>query len=132
MKTLINQEDPSGCGIACVATVTGNPYQYVKSVWVNQCGGDAVRLASETIGVGGLGAGEIIELLSRLGQMDVRVQFDGQEWRITGTDWTISNPKKHWWVHWVVEGSFASAVKCGEQWTPACDKMYEAVFVKAP
>lgn len=29
--TLINQEDTTGCGIACVATVIGLPYQTVKT-----------------------------------------------------------------------------------------------------
>jgi hypothetical protein len=62
---LISQEDRSGCGIACVAMVTGKTYKEVREVWIAN-GGDPWLL--EAVGNGaGIRSDQIRELINELG-----------------------------------------------------------------
>jgi len=100
---LIPQEDPSGCGIACVAMVAGRSYQGVKRRWLENFPDAANKLNSETLGAGGLTVGEIIQLLATYyDPLNLRVKCDGKQWWIIGPHWAITNPKEFWWTHWVV------------------------------
>jgi hypothetical protein len=42
----VKQEDPNGCGIACVAMLAGEQvtYQMVRYVWLSNCNGDVNRI----------------------------------------------------------------------------------------
>ena len=42
----VKQEDPNGCGIACVAMLAGEQvtYQMVRSVWLSNCHGDLLKI----------------------------------------------------------------------------------------
>jgi hypothetical protein len=48
MIKYIKQEDPFGCGIACVAMLAGEfvTYKMVRQVWLTQCNGDERRILS--------------------------------------------------------------------------------------
>lgn len=46
----VRQEDPGGCGLACVAMVTGRSYAEVRRIWVMN-GGDESKLASAQEGL---------------------------------------------------------------------------------
>jgi len=58
----VQQEDPRGCGLACVAMISGKSYEEVKDNWISH-GGDVRIVAS---GGRGLTTKEIQDLLKEL------------------------------------------------------------------
>ena len=57
----VKQQDPNGCGLACVAMVAGDhvTYEMARSVWLNKCHGDIRRILA---GGDGLRIYEVMDL----------------------------------------------------------------------
>lgn len=98
---LVKQKDPNGCGIACVAMLSNQTYEYVRGVWLDKCNGKEERIVTPTLGGGGLRATEIMDLLHLFG---VRIgpcvtpcivligNHNWQHYVVVTEDGTIFNP----------------------------------------
>lgn len=99
---LVRQEDRSGCGLACVAMVTGMKYADVRRIWVECLSGDAAKL--DRVG-DGLTAGDLVNLLGYIGVCTLYVSYGGEGWTISGAsiNWTIASVTVvHGLRHWIV------------------------------
>lgn len=68
----VEQVDRSGCGIACVAMVTGKTYEEVRHIWLTKCDGEE-ELLTATGNAAGITNKQIERLLKACGAKNIQV-----------------------------------------------------------
>lgn len=86
---LVNQEDPCGCGIACVAMLAGKTYQEIRAKWLIWSKGDYDALNNR-----GITGWRLVDFMYWL-------RVPRRRWAYLA-DTVHLGRGKTWWWHWVV------------------------------
>jgi hypothetical protein len=93
----VRQRDVSGCGIACVAMLTGHDYATVRSAWVGYSSRREFQLISVGSGAG-MTRGHLDALIWRMGGLRVKARIEWVQRFFRG---------KPFGGHWIVKAGNA-------------------------